>query len=461
MSEDLAVTLSEHAARVSYEDLPPAAIAATKALLLNTLGITLAGHAASGSAQAVAYASGFTGSPAATILGSGVQVVAPFAAYANAALSNGHDFDDNFDPAPVHAGGAVVPSALAIAESRGGVDGRDVLVAMAVGTDVICRLALGRASQNPSESPWHSTSLLGYFGSAVTVAKLLGLSAEGIANAIGLAYAMTAGSKQCVVDGTPKAFQIGNAAQAGVLAALMSERGVQGARNPLEGELGLFPVYFRGQYDRDRVLADLGTRHYAAEMSLKPYPSCRYTHSYIDATLDVFKQHSIAAQDVEAVVAHVSPGDRHVWEPEEHKRAPRAIIDATFSGHFAIANAVVNGSATLTHYSETGIADPEVLAMARKVHTELSPPDTRAIPATRVDVVTASGTYTSIVDHPSGSPENPLTYEEVAAKFRDCARGAAAPVPAPALETVVETVAALEAERDPGRLATVLAGIPG
>ncbi len=460
MSEDLAVTLSEQAARLAYDDLPPAAVDAAKKLLLNTLGITLAGHAAPGSASIVAYASSFTGAPAATILGSGLRAIAPFATYANAALSNGHDFDDNFDPAPVHAGGAVVPSALAVAESRPDLDGRDLLVAMAAGTDVICRLALGRGSQNPSESPWHSTSLLGYFGSAVTVAKLLGLPAEGIANALGLAYAMTAGSKQCVVDGTPKAIQIGNAAQAGVLAASMSERGVEGAHNPFEGELGLFPVYFRGNYDREPILAELGERHYIAEMSLKPYPSCRYTHSYIDATLDVMKQHAISPQDVEEVVAHVSPGDRHVWEPEEHKRTPRAVIDATFSGQFAIANAIVNRSATLEHYSDTGIADPDVLAMARRVRTEPSPPDTRAIPATRVDVVTTTGRYSSVVDFPSGSPENPLGYADVAAKFRDCARGAAAPVPARSLEEVVETVAALEHERDPGRLATLLAGEP-
>lgn len=455
---DLAAVLATHVADASYDSLPNDAILAAKKLVLNTLSIALSGHSAVGTREAVSFVRSLSCSPEATVLGTSVKTGAGFAAYANASSANAHDFDDNFDPSFVHVGPTVVASLLAVAEARGPVNGRTFITGVALGADVICRLASCRNDTRPMDNQWHSTGVFSHLGCSAAVAKLLTLPAAGIQNAMGIAFSMTAGTKQCLYDGAPKAYQMGNAAKAAVLSGMMSEHGILGATNLLEGPAGFFPVYYGGRYAPDQAVADLGERYLGSDISLKPYPSCRFTHGYIDAVIDLVREHAISADQVERVTAHVCERNRIVWDPSPAKETPRSIVDAQFSVRFAIANALVQGSATLAHYSEEGIRNPQVLSVLKRVELSRGPdPIARGMPPVQVDLETKSGKkYSKKISQYFGSPAKPMSLDDLARKFRACAPYAAE---SPADDDVAEAILAvqhLEDEEDVGRIAKLL-----
>lgn len=444
-------------ARVDFSQLPHEAVAAAKEDILDTLGTIVGGSARPGCPAVVELAREWGGKPEATVLVYGDRLPANLAALANACMGHALDYDDTFDmTTPLHAGVSVLPASFAVAERIGGVSGAELITAVTAGVELMCRLS--RASTGGLQG-WHLTSVYGFLGSALAAGKLLGLSAEQLSNALGIAYAQASGNLRCVDEGAlTKRFQAGIAAQGGVLSALLAERGFTGAKAILESEHGLFEVYHHGIFDAQPLTADLGAKFDIANLSFKPWPCCRYTHSYITATLALVKEHGITANDVETVVV----GPPVLCEPWDIKRRPRTFVDAQFSVPYTVAVAIARGKVTIGDFTDEAIRDEVVLGLTSKVTArdlpEVMAGFSKRITPALVEIHTTDGSRLSRwVEHAYGHPQNRMSTPDLANKFRDCAAWAGRTLEPQAVEEVITSVQNLERIADVRILSKLLA----
>jgi 2-methylcitrate dehydratase PrpD len=476
--QDLAFTIADHLAGTTFADLDADTVTATKLSILDTVGVTLASSGLTpGVEDYVEVAREFGGTGESPVFGFGdVRLPAPLAAWANGALVHGLDFDDLVRDVGYHPSTPTVPTAFALA-SRGGqagpggrggqagpggrggpLPGRDLLTAIALGNDLGTRLA----ATVPSHGAWFGTPVFGGFASAATAAKLLGLDADATRAALGIAFAQAAGTLEMrwSPNSNIASFNGSWPNKAGVMAALLARRGAQGIENAFEGRGGLFATYFPGDYDREQVTADLGRRFRGAEVSFKVWPACGGSHCAIDATLQLFGESGLRADEVDSLTIATTLGTFALTQPIETRRAPATAMDAKFSIPYAIAVAAVRGDVTLDDFRPERLADPAVLAFAQRIDAVDDPSlaiRKAALPA-RIEVTTTGGQrLEKRVDQPRGVwPHSRLSPEEVVRKFRDCASYARVPVRPEALDAFVDAVLDLENVADASTLALEL-----
>jgi 2-methylcitrate dehydratase PrpD len=277
------------------------------------------------------------------------------------------------------------------------------------------------------------------------------LDEEGLLNAWGIAYSQAAGNGEAIASGgLTKRLQAGFAANGGILAALLANKGVSGAKNSLEGKAGLFNLYQRGEYDPKALTEALGERFEVMNLSYKPFPCCRFNHSSIEAALKIANQNSIKPRQIKEVKVGVSrAGFVFNCEPLDVKRRPRNVVDAQFSIPYAVASALVAKRAGLAEFTEDSIKDATVLKIASKVYPFVDPEIEREagreIAPARVEVKTkGGGVYSSKVSVPKGHPNNQMTDEEFKTKFRSCASFGVKGVSLKAVDRLIDALNHLE-----------------
>ncbi len=373
-------------------------------------------------------------------------------------MAHSLDYDDVHEKAVMHSGVGIIPTCLAMAELKGGFSGKDLITAVALGVDMMCRLALATTpGKSPIELGWHLTTLFGFLGAAGTAARILGLDEEGIVNAMGIAYHQSCGNSQTVRDGAlSKRLGPGFAVKGGITAALLAEKGVTGAHNSLEGDYGLYNLYIRGDYGPDILRKDLGKRFEGMNVTIKPYPCCRGIHPAIDAALALKNEYKIEKEDVKEIIIQVT--DAHyslLCSPEDAKCNPRNPVDAQFSIPWGVATAIANGRVTLDDYTESAIRSDVIRDITKKMRIEkdngLRRPD--KMEPTRVEIKTSEGKhYSEVVEHPLGSLERPMTFEDCSRKFRNCAKR----LGDEKMDKVIEMVRRLDKLSDIGELFPLL-----
>lgn len=451
---DAVFAMAANVAKVGYEDLSGDVIQATKNDILDTLGTAIAGSAAPGCKELVETILLTYDKPQASIWVYGHKMPAPEAALANGTMGHALDFDDTHDGAVLHAGVSVVPAAFAVAEQLGRRGGKDLITAVTLGIDWLCRMGLA-SMVSPIASGWMYTSTCGFFGATAAATKLMGLDVDRIVDAMGIAYAQAAGNTQCMTDGAlTKRMQPGFAARAGVLSALLAKNGITGVRNIFDGEAGYYRVYLKGAYDRDRLLAELGSRFEGVTLSYKPFPACRHTHTAIEAALELAKRHAIRSEDVEEIRVGVNQqAHRNVCTPVEVKSRPRTIVDAQFSVPYCVATAITKKEVFIDDFTEQAIGNPVVIRLAQKVTScvddEMEKKYSRQTTPARVSIRLKGGVvHESLKIIPRGSPENPMGFDELAEKFRRCAGYARIPLPRERVDRAIELVRNLESVPD-------------
>jgi 2-methylcitrate dehydratase PrpD len=444
-------------AGVSYEDLPPAVPAALKHLVLDTLGTTLAASTlGEGCHELLTVVQSAGGAPECTRLGSGTRVPATQAALANGGLAHALNYD---------AGGAghlglFLPAALAAAERAGGVSGRELLAALAAGVELTARLNLAMVGGRPPGAPTLALDgqLFGYFGAAAAAARILRLDASRMHSALGLALMQAAGTMQVVLDGDPpaKAIYAAFANHGGMLAAQLAAAGLGAECAALEGEAGLYGLYYGGHYDPAVLEHGLGEEWCLLRIAFKPWPTSGVLHTFIEAALNVATRHDLNADDVAEVQLRGSPEVLHWFEPEEQRKRPANGATAANSIFYGVAKALANRRVTLADFAPDGLRQPEALALAARMRHMIEDGLGRS---GVVEVVTRGGErHVSRVDTPLGHPSRPMTREQLAEKFRDCAQYAATPVPPAALAEVERLVGALEDVPDVSAIPALLSG---
>ena len=439
---DPAAALAAHVAHAGFADLSPATVDATKRDLLDTLGCALGGSAAPGIDTLIRLYRGWGGNAESSLLLAGGGLPAPQAAFIHAAMAHALDYDDTYDRAgSIHPGASVFGAALATADLLGGVSGEDLVLAAALGLDVSGRIALAATL----DRGWHRTSAIGVFGATAVAGKLLGLTQERLHHAFGIALSQASGSRQCILDGAlTKRFQAGQGASAGILSALLAKEGFTGASEVFAGRYGFYELYQPDGFDLAPLTEALGQEWRGDEISFKPYPCARPMHAAIDAALALHSDLGLAGTKGSIAAVVVEAPERVIrdfLEGSPARRAPIQIVEAQFALPYLVAAALRHGKLGIDEVAS--FEDPEVLSLAGRIQGDATDGHT----AVRIKLLDGR-TGRVQIDLPLGSPANPLSPAQQAAKFHDNARHALRRPTAAEVDGVINAVLRLETLSD-------------
>ncbi len=460
-SPDAAELIAAHLARVRFEDLSVDVIAAVKRCVQDTLACLLAG---TGTPEAHAVASLVAergGRPSSTVIGRKLKVPAEAAVLANAAAIHQYDFDDTHDVAVCHPTSASLIPALALAEQRGGVTGRDLVTAIALGNDITSRIALAIKGRLV-EYPWFRAPVVGMFGATAAACKVLGATAEQHVNAIGLALPTIGGTLASLQhgDSNVRAIRDGLAYRNAVLAAELAVRGVRGDKRAIDGPFGFYQAFFRGEYDRDKLVGGLGRRYETSNVSLKPWPAIRHLHRTLSCIADLVAEHRLGFDDIEQVTVHVGDINRDRCRPVEPGAIPRYRMDLLGNMLYAVAALIRHGGIPLAVYRDTAVADDVIRRAMPKVSStydeRMNGPWT--FEPARVELRTRDGrVLRRSREIALGHPSDPMSRAQCEAKLRDCAAAAASPPDPARIDAILACVDRLERIDDVGELSALLA----
>jgi 2-methylcitrate dehydratase PrpD len=441
--------VADFVVRTQYSDLPTDVLALGKKSMLDGLGLALAGSVSKlgGLTQSYLDSLGLDRSDA-TILGTSKKVPVRFAAFANGIGIHADDYDDTqlaVEPDRVyglltHPTAPCLPAALAIAEFKG-LSGCDLMLAYHVGVEVETKIAEA-ISPRHYEDGFHTTGTVGPFASASAAAKLYGFTAEQCARALGIAGSEGAGLRENFGTMT-KPLHAGRAAESGVVAADLAAIGWTASAEILEAPRGFFKAE-GGGWNPDAIQGKLGKPWTFASpgVSIKPFPSGSLTHPAMTELLRLIRKNDIRPEQV----ARVDVGTNHNMPNALIHHHPTNALEGKFSMEFCMAALLLYRKAGLNEFKDEVVRRPEVQALIQRVHFGVSEEAERAgynkmtsiLKITLRDGRTISGR----ADFAKGSPANPMSFEEVADKFLDCA--SFAKWPTAKAKSIVATVSRLE-----------------
>lgn len=420
MTDSLTRRLAGFAASLTYADLPPDVVDAAKRLTLDTLGTALAATAlADGCREVVDVMSALGGTPQSSIIGTGIKVGAPNAAFANGALAHGLNYDAVGDEVG-HTGVVCLSAPLAIAEARAPVSGERFLTAVVVAAEVFARVV--SAAMQPKRHIAQailSGQYYGYFAAAAGAGSVLGLSPAAMHSAFGLALMQVSGSRQVLAEGDAPAKSIYGAFpnHGGVLAALLAEAGLAAEVNALDGSAGFYVLSSGGTFEPSILTDGLGTHYRFMETQFKPWPTSGVISAFIEAAIDLARAHDLGAGDIAAVEIAGHSHMRQWCEPIAERRRPANASAAANSTLFATAKALVHRDVVLADFTPAGLRDEVALGVADRTTYRFDDAVTGAV----VSVRTASGSVLeAAVEKPLGDPARPMSRARLVAKFRDC-----------------------------------------
>jgi 2-methylcitrate dehydratase PrpD len=412
--------LAAFCSSLSWSSLPSQTRERTNELVLDLLGVAARGSREPSTVPVHAFVHA-QGPGNATVVGAPFRASAAWAALANGAAAHAIEMDDVTTESSLHPGVAVIPAALAVAEERRS-GPTAFLEAVVAGYEVTMRVGSALNAASAYARGFHPTGVAGAFGAAVAAGKLVGLDADGLARAMGIAGTMAAGSLEYLADGAwTKRLNAGWAAHAGVVAAGLAAGGFTGPATAFEGRLGLLHAYTDAPRP-ERLLADLGDPLQVMRVSIKPYACCRYNHGLIDCVLKLRREHGVRPEEVERIrLGVLSGGALLVADPIEAKRRPRNAVDAQFSAPFAAAVALVRGAAGPAEYGDEALRDPTIQRLMAATDCYRDPALDAAYPSqwpAAAQLHLRDGrVLEAYVPYATGEPENPVPREGLAAKF--------------------------------------------
>lgn len=448
-AEHLTRYVSEFICGTRLADLPQDVIGLGKKSILDGLGLALSGGASHlGELVRRHLDSLHLGAGPATVIGTGLKVAPRFAAFANGVGIHADDYDDTQLAVATdrvyglltHPTAPALPAALAMAEATGA-SGAHAMLAYHLGVEVECKISEAIAPRH-YQTGFHSTATCGTFAAAAASARLLGLDVETTQRALAIAGSQSGGLRENFGTMT-KPFHAGRSSESGVAAAQFAQMGWTATDKILEAPRGFFSAA-GGGFDANAIVNRLGKPWTFAEpgISIKPHPSGSLTHPGMTEMLRLLREHDIKPRDV----VRVRVGTNHNMPNALIHHRPRNELQAKFSMEFCMAILLLEGRAGLNEFTDAVVLRPDVQQMIGKIDFVV---DDAAEAAgyhkmtTLIDIELADGRKVSgRADFGKGSPAMPMTYNEVADKFRQNAEFAK--FPSREAEAVVAMVRDLE-----------------
>jgi 2-methylcitrate dehydratase PrpD len=405
--------------QADLSQMPSEMIEKGKMCILDGIGCGLYGLEFEATKFVLELANEWTGRPEASIMGTGIKAPSALAARANGVAVHVADFDDTSAQLRGHPTAVVLPPALALCEMKLKT-GRDLLLAYIVGVEVGAKLgkAMGWSHYGAG---WHGTGTLGTIAAASASAKMLGLNEAKTAATLGIAASGACGIRENF--GTMvKSLHAGQASSAGVIAALLAEKGYDSSPTAFEGKSGFWHVY-SGEHDINSWAEELRGRSALMGVMAKRYPSCAATHPALDALEDLIEEHPFGWEEVEEITCAIAPMNLSVLRYP----SPANRLEAKFSLPYCVAAFLVRGKLTLSDFEQQALDDPTVKQLMEKV--KVVPDETMGalirakdlIAPTKVHVRLPRGTIAKTAEEAKGGTSSPLSRAAIVDKFRTCA----------------------------------------
>ena len=434
---------------LTYDALPKDVQDRAKYFFLDELCLILRGQHVKSTQIILGFAKKVGGRGDAPATGTHEWLPAQYAALVNGASAHSLELDDVGDEASAHPGTVLFPALLPISHECQS-NGKQFLASIVAGYEVVIKIGKVLTPAGMYRKGYHPTTLCGNFGAAIAVAKLIGLDADKMQHAIGMAGSTTGGNMQCLTEVTPATrFQAGWAAHNGVLCARLAEAGFEGPLQILEGRDGIFHAYSDDpQYNR--IAGPFADPYEIMRTSVKAHACCGYSLMAMDAVLEIVKKHDLRPAAIKKItVGLLKTGIPIVAEPVEQKIHPKTQVDTQFSVQYGVAICVLKRKALLDEHDVKYCGDPEMIGLMAKVECVNDPRLDALYPkqwSSWARIETESGqTFSAEVPYRKGSPENPLSLDEMIEKFTSLA----APVLKPdASGRIISEILSLEKMQD-------------
>ena len=416
MAGDVTEVLARFAATLDYGAIPERVKEHCRNMLLDALACAVAGHQGEETYQVAALASALAQSRESTIIG-GDRLSLAGATLLNGYLITGVTMCDVHRATLTHITPEVIPPALAIAE-RDELSGRDLLVAIAAGCETTTRIGIGLNYPEFRARGWHGPGVIGPFGAAAAVGRLLALDPETMAKAFGLAGSQAAGTYAAWGTPTVKFHQC-RGALSGLMAALLAQQKFLAPRGFLTAsDGGLYMSYSNGGRP-ETVTEDLGNRWELEQIALRLWPSAATTQGMITAMFDLVDEHPVGPDQIRKLRISISQA---AFDLHGGFATYKAKFEALLSAHYAAAVILRDRKLSLAQFEPACYDDPALRRFAAE-QVEVKPDSNLTGVQALVEAETISGSIISIrCDHPKGAPENPLSRDQVENKFRTYAK---------------------------------------
>lgn len=413
--------LADFIINLKFEKIPKNAIDRAKELMLDTIGVCIAGSNESSVASAIKAFEGIQAAKGDVEIFSKRAKFSPeYAAMLNAISSHALDFDDTHTEAILHASAILTPLCLTYGESLG-VDRRRIITAFIAGWEIGARV--GIASKGTfHKKGFHTTAIAGTFAATAAVCVLMQCNKEECINALGFAASFASGVNEFLSNGSnSKVLHVANCVQNAIMIGNLVKASMFGPVSIFEGKNNIFKAFgIEDQCDKKEIINGLGEIWQIMQVSLKPYPSCHFAHGFIECAI-MLRNDGLNSDDISSIECFVDEVPiAFICDPIESKQAPQTQYEAKFSMPFLMALGFVDGNVTLKSFDN--LARGEILSFAKKIsytkHTSSGFP--RYFPGHLKATLKDGKIVTKDVFINKGNFENPLGFDEVLSKFMNC-----------------------------------------
>lgn len=450
--------LAEYVAAIRYEDIPAEVLTRLKLLILDSLGCGLFGAGLEWSRilqdTLTAVDRGTT-----RVWGTALTLSSPHAALVNGTQIQGFELDDVHRQGVLHVGAVTLPGLIAIAEGHRRMDGREFLAAALAGYETGPRVGMCMGQEHIGQG-WHSGATVGVYAGAAAGARALGLSADQTVHALGIAGTQAAGLMAAQFGAMVKRMHAGRSAQSGLYGALLASRGLTGIMDVFENPYGGFCSTFSRSTDRfdlEELRSGLGDRYETLRIALKFYSCVGSNHTTLDAIRAIRARHPFTNDELREIVVHGSQVtvDHVGWDYR-----PEGLTSAQLNLPYCVATLLIEGDVFVRQFTEAALADPERLALLKKVRV-VHDPEITALGSkfrhkVRVDVHYADGSVeTETREAPVGSEASFASESEIIAKFGKLTAGV---LPDDRCDALIEAVLRAEKLPDAARISQLMGG---
>eukprot|EP01037_Dinobryon_pediforme_P004264 gene4264-4314_t len=445
-------------AGLRYEDIPGEVIERIKLLILDSLGCAVFAAELPWSRILMETLAAVDDSTGCTVWGTGRRLSAPHAALVNGTLVQGFELDDVHRVGVLHVGAVTLPAVLAVAETQGGMSGREFLTACVAGYEIGPRVGMCMGQEHIGQG-WHSGATVGVFSAASGAARALRLDAEQTVHALGIAGTQSAGLMAAQFGAMVKRMHAGKSAQSGLYGALLAARGFTGIVDLFENEYGGFCTTFSrstDRFNREELISGLGSRWETTRIALKFYSCVGSNHTTLDALRTMQGRRMFEPDEVERITVH---GSRVTVDHVGWPYVPQGLTSAQLNLPYCVATLLLDGDVFVDQFTEALVADARRIEVSRLVHVIEDETITARGKAyrhmVRVEVLLRDGTHMEeTVESPRGSEHSFADADTVIGKFRKLA---ARRISEDQVQRIVDGVMGAESLQDAGALSRLLA----